>query len=193
MANYEDDYEDDAFEGPVVDESVRAPETMRMLVEVGLTDYQPSGLLTLLAQGVLRDIGGRDHWKELLTAYLLRLGKDRAESLVTAEVDRIFGSGVAGLDFTAIVRKAAEEWAAELVRPHDGSPVRDHYDRSSGVPRLQWFAGKLVKEAMDAAWKAAEAEWKAKTQEAIKATLTEAMAERLAKALPLPAELKGRP
>jgi len=163
---------------------------MKLTVQVGLTDYQPNGLLTLLAQGILRDIGGRDKWKELLTAYLLRLGKDRAEALVTAEVERIFGGGV-GLDFAAIVSTAAEAWINEPVR-FDGAPVgNDSFYRKDGVPRIQWLVSKLVKEAMDAAWKAAEADWKAKTQAAIKSTLTEAMTEKLAKAFPAPPELRS--
>jgi hypothetical protein len=186
---YDDEFDDDAFETPIVDEPGSVPEDMKLTVEVGLSRYSPGEMLNLLAQGILRDIGGRDHWKKLLAAYLLRLGKDRAEDLVAAEVERIFAAGVAGLDFTALVREAAEGWANEKVR-YDGRPP-DAYERSSAIGRLEWFAKKLVKEAMDAAWKEAEAEWKAKTQAAIKATLTEAMADRLAKALPTPAELRS--
>lgn len=187
---YEDDFEDADFEEPEIEAPVTPPETMKLTLQVGLTDYQPNGLLTLIANGLLREIGGRDHWDELLKAYLLRLGKDRAEALVTAEVDRLMREGIGGLDLGALVRETAEAWAGELVNAHDGKPCTDSYYRREAVPRLQWFVRALVKESMDAAWKEAEAEWKAKTQAAIKATLTEAMADRLAKALPTPAELR---
>ncbi len=43
---------------------------------------------------------------------------------------------------------------------------------------------------MDAAFKAAETEWKASTQQAIKETLADLLSARLAKALPSPAELR---
>lgn len=189
MSDYEDDYDESDDEVRAVEPAPAPPGGMKLTVEVGLTEYTPNGLLNLLAQGILRDIGGRDKWAELLEEYLLDLGKQRAEELVTAEVERIFAAGVAGLDFTAIVRETAERYMGAAVGKHDGKEP-GHYNRGDAIPRLEYLATTLVKQAMEAAWKEAEADWKARTQAAIKATLTEVMAERLAKALPAPPELR---
>lgn len=184
----ENDLETDVFDVPALpEEPVLPPQAMKLSVEVGLSEYQPNGLLELLARGILKDIGGRDKWAARLEKHLLDLGKERAEALVTAVVERHFRDGVAGLDFPAIVRGAAEEFMTAKVNSRGESASR--YDTGS-PSRFEWWVRKIVQEAMAEAWKAAEAEWKAKTVTAIKDTLAQAMAERLAKALPTPAELR---
>lgn len=191
--HYDDEYdlEDEAvagaFDPPHPEEPVTPPERMTLSVQVGLTEYQPHGLLELLARGILKDIGGRDKWAKRLEEHLLGIGEARAEELVTAEVERIFRDGVAGLDFPAIVRKAAEEYMTQRV---NSSGEATTYFQKDTPSRFEWWVRKIVKESMDAAWKQAEAEWKAKTTAAIKETLAQAMAERLAKALPTPPEIR---
>ena len=94
------------------------------------------------------------------------------------------------MDFGAIVRKAAADYMKERVNSN-GQAIGDSYHIRDAPTRVEWLVAKLTKEAMDAAFKQAEAEWKASTQQAIKETLTDALATRLAKALPSPPEVRG--
>lgn len=187
MFDEDDDYDNDGLDEILTaEEPVTPPENLRLTVEVGLTEYSPDGLLALVARGLLQQIGGRDKWSSRLEQMLLTMGKKRAEELVTEVVENTFSTEVAGLDFPAIVRKAAEEYMKE---PVNSEGKASGYTRDSS--RLQWLVSRLTKEAMDAAFKEAEKEWRAATQNAIKETLTEALSSRLAKSLPAPPEVRG--
>lgn len=170
------------------EEPVTPPAEMKLSIEVGLSEYSPQGLLSLLARGLLAQIGGKDKWAKRLEGELLKQGKARAESIVDHVVTKMFEDNEEGVDFTEIVSKAASEYMNERV-DSDGK-VAGGFNRSERPTRLAWIVSKLTREAMDAAFKQAETEWRAQTTQAIKETLAGALADRLAKALPAPPELR---
>lgn len=166
----------------------KPPENMKLTIEVGLSEYSPNGLLELIARGLFQQIGGPQRWATLLDKMMKEKAEEHVRQFVEATVARIWNQGAADLDFVGIVRKAAEEYMQEKVRS-DGART-DSYDQNRGVKRIEWLVSKLTKEAMDGAFKQAEAEWRASTQAAIKETIGEALAARLTKALPSPPELR---
>lgn len=167
----------------------KPPENMKLTIEVGLSEYSPNGLLELIARGLMQQIGGPQRWASQLDQMMKKKAEEHIQRFVETTVARIWNQGAADLDFVGIVRKASEEYMQEKVRA-DGARV-DSYDHNRGVKRIEWLVSKLTKEAMDGAFKQAEAEWRANTQAAIKETLAEALAARLTKAIPSPPELRG--
>lgn len=187
--DYEDDYEEELDER-LAEAPPRPPEDMKLTIEVGLSEYSPNGILELIARGLLAQIGGRDQWQGKLTKLVEGMVRARAEELVAETVHRVFVEMVADVDFDGAVRQAAEVYMHEKVQPHSGEKFNSSYGESSAPRRIEWLTRKIVEEAMDKSFKASESEWKANTVDVIKQTLTQMMAERLAKALPAPQELR---
>lgn len=185
---YYDDFDpEEEMDERLAEEPVKPPENMKLTIEVGLSEYSPNGLLELVARGLLQQIGGRDRWQERLQEMLLKIGEDRARKLVEDGIESAWADSE--VDFAAIVRKAAAEYMNEPVNSRGEAVTQRHY-HDGAVKRVEWLVAKLAREAMDAAFKQSEAEWKASTQQAIKETLSTLLAERLAKALPAPPELR---
>lgn len=183
MSDYDPEFlNDEYFESPA---SVTPPEDLKLTVEVGLTAYSPNGLLGLIAQALLGQIGGRDKWAKRLEAHLVKLANDEMATLIRTEIVKVW-RGETGIDFNSIVKKAAEEHMNEMV----DSQGKKASPGNARQKRIEYIAAELVKESTAAAFKEAEAEWKQTTKNAIKETLAEVLASRLAKALPSPPELR---
>ncbi len=190
MSDYDYDYDvdpEDELDERLAEEPVKPPENMKLTVEVGLSEYSPNGLLELIARGLLQQLGGKDRWQQLLHKMLLKIGEERARKLVEDGIASAWAG--AEIDFGEIVRKASAEYMNEPV-DSNGKAYADRHYHDKSPKRIEWLVAKLTREAMDTAFKAAEAEWKASTQQAIKETLADLLSARLAKALPSPAELK---
>lgn len=190
--SYDDgDYDpEEELDERLAEEPVKPPEDMKLTIEVGLSEYSPNGLLELIARGLLQQLGGKDRWQRLLRNKLLVIGEERARALVEEAITSAWNGASPEVDFGAIVSKAAAEFMKEPVNS-SGQTITERYHRDGAITRVEWLVAKLTKEAMDGAFKQAEAEWKASTQQAIKETLTDALATRLAKALPPPPEVRG--
>lgn len=179
--DFDDDDEELQTELPVT-----PPTNMKLTIEVGLTEYSPNGLLELIARALLKDIGGRDRWAALLNKKLQTLADEQARELIQKEVNDVW-AGSSEIDFRAIVQNAARDYMTAKV-DNSGDPTR--YNQDKRPTRLEWIVANLTKQAMDAAFKEAETEWKEQTKKAIRETLAETLAVRLAKTLPSPPELR---
>lgn len=183
-------YDEDDVDPGSIEEAIHPPEDLKLTVEVGLSQYQPNGLLELIARALLQQIGGRDQWSRRLEKHLTDLASERAQQLVNETIERTFVSELGSINWQESVEQAARDFMNEKV-DSDGKELKDSYSRRGAQARKEWMVTKIVKESMDQAFKAAEQEWKDSTKIAIKETLTEALVARIAKALPTPTELRG--
>lgn len=183
-------YDEDDLDPGSAEDVIQPPEDLKLTIEVGLTQYQPNGLLEMIARALLKDIGGKDQWARKLEKHLIALASERANSLVNETIDRIFLSELGSIDWQTIVETAAREYMNEKVNS-SGEKAQDTYSRNGAQQRKEWLVAKIVKESMDQSFKAAEQEWKESTKTAIRETLMDALSSRLAKALPVPPELRG--
>ncbi len=183
-------FSDDEMIDGSIEEVISPPEDLHLTVEVGLTQYQPNGLLEIIARALLQQIGGRDRWVNRLEKGLLDLAATRARALVDETINRIFVSELGSINWQEIVEAAAREYMEEKVTS-DGKSATDSYSRREAKPRKEYLVSHIVKESMDSAFKAAETEWKENTKQAIKETLADALAIRIARTMPTPPELKG--
>lgn len=187
-------YDPDDY-GPedLLDEELpKPPEDMKLSIEVSLTEYSPNGLLELIARGLLTQIGGKDRWKARLEKHLLELGRAKAEGIVNETIRQHLAGAVNGMapQLADLVQLTVLEWAGQKV---NSKGEADGGYRAEMKTRAEWMVKKVVQESIDAAFKQAEAEWRASTAQAIKETLSSVLADRLARALPAPPEFKVAP
>lgn len=178
---------DEELSSHLVSDPVTPPENLKLSIEVGLSEYSPSGLLELIARGLLQQIGGRDKWSALLKSHLVKLADQQIGGLIQGEVFKIWNSQT-DIDFKSIVHTAANEYMNELV---DSSGDRVSHKGRNTQRRIEYVTSELVKKAMAEAFKEAEAEWKETAKAAIKETLAEVLASKLARSMPMPKELEG--
>lgn len=180
---YEDwieDAEAQAFVAPA-----EVPPDMKLTVEVGLTQYTPNGLLGLIADAMVKQVGGADKWKERFRRLLADEGLAKLRGLIDAEAALLFEGNREGL--RASIQQGFEAYFSQKVN-NRGEPVApDAYSRRDAKgTRLDFLVRELTTAAVEQAWKEIEAETKAAWVNNIKAVVTELVTAKVDRVLPAP-------
>lgn len=163
----------------------QVPPDMKLSVEVGLTQYNPNGLLGMIASAMVKDIGGADRWKARFRGLLVKEGQAKLRGLIDAEAALLFEGKREEL--RGLISQAFDDHFKEKVTEQGKPP--DHYSADKAKPRMYWLVRELAKQAVEQAWKEIEAETKAQWTANIKAVVTELVTAKVERALPPPKTL----
>ncbi len=181
---YDEEFDDDGGEFPDYTPPITTtpPDDLKLTVEVGLSQYSPSGLLGFIASALVKDIGGRDKWVQRFRELLEQEGKSKLSGLIDSEASLLFQDH--RTELRTLIEQGFKTYFEEVVGS-DGKP-NSGYSRQDNKTRMQWLVESLAREAVTQAWEEIEAETKAQWVADIKAVVTDLMTARVERSLPPP-------